>query len=242
MRNSGRGKPPTHGRNTTLWLMFPGIDQALPRLLTKGLLVLLAFFALPMWAMAANGITHSPHDGSRHSPNKNPHTASDAKSGVFLVATERLQGTSFQETVILLTHYSQRGATGLAVNRPTNILVREAFPQLKQALPQTQPLFMGGPVGTHAVFVLAHTRNPAKGMHHVADDVYFATAKVAFRETIQGTTRTFAGYAGWAPSQLQGEIDRGDWLVVRTDPSIIFEDDSKTLWRQLSRRWAGEWI
>ncbi len=239
--NTGREKAPAHSWNTAPQLTLPGIGCGLPTPLARGLLVLLALFALPLWAVAASDVVHSPHSGPH--PSENPHSIpDDVKSGVFLVATEQLQGTSFQETVILLTHYSKRGATGLAVNRPTDILVREVFPQLKQLRPQTQPLFMGGPVGANTIFVLARTRNPAKGMHHVADDVYFATGKVAFRQTIQGSTRTFAGYAGWAPSQLQGEIDRGDWLVVHTNPSIIFGDDVKTLWRQLSQRWSGKWI
>ena len=31
-----------------------------------------------------------------------------------------------------------------------------------------------------------------------------------------------SGYAGWAPGQLQGELDRGGWYMVATDTKTIF--------------------
>jgi len=204
-------------------------------------LLLLLVLSLWGWPLAA-GADAVPFRSPHGSPDAPPHGPSDQKSGVFLVATDQLHGTSFEQTVILLTHYSNRGATGLAVNRPTDIPVKKLFPQLKQRPQQASPLFLGGPVGTNAIFVLARTQTPTRGMHHIASNVYFATAKVAFDQAIAGSTRTFAGYAGWAPSQLQGEIARGDWLVVHTDPSILFDDDIDTLWQRLSRRWSGNWI
>jgi putative transcriptional regulator len=83
-------------------------------------------------------------------------------------------------------------------------------------------------------------------MHHIAGDIYFSTGKNAFSrpdEAIASSTmRTYAGYAGWAPGQLQSEIGNGDWLMVHTHPKIIFEKNTEGLWQRLSKRWSGKWI
>ncbi|HEY6721597.1 MAG TPA: YqgE/AlgH family protein, partial [Burkholderiales bacterium] len=44
------------------------------------------------------------------------------------------------------------------------------------------------------------------------------------------------GYSGWAPGQLRGEIDRGDWLIVDADADTVFRKDTSKLWRDMVRR------
>ena len=38
------------------------------------------------------------------------------------------------------------------------------------------------------------------------------------------------GYAGWAPGQLDGEIQANGWLHVEPDESLIFDDNLDTKW------------
>lgn len=166
----------------------------------------------------------------------------EPRSGLFLVATDQLHGTSFHETVILLTHYSNRGATGLTINRPTDIPLNRAFPHIQQLNQSTDPLFLGGPVKENAIFVLVHTFEPHEGMRLITDHLYFSTGRNAFGQPLNGTARAYAGYAGWAPGQLEHEISRGDWLVVKTDPTIVFDENLPSLWQRLKNRWSGNWI
>jgi putative transcriptional regulator len=179
-------------------------------------------------------IFHTPAISAPH----NPH----GDKGVFLVATEQLHGTSFQEAVILLTHYSARGVTGLTINRPTDIPLSEALPNIHQFNQHTEPLYLGGPVSTNAIFVLVRTKQPRKSMHHIINDIYFSTGNNAFGGPLSGTVRTYAGYAGWTAHQLQNEISRGDWLVIQTEPAIVFEQDPSRLWNRLMKTWSGDWI
>jgi putative transcriptional regulator len=169
------------------------------------------------------------------------HADSD-DDGIFLVATEQLHGTPFQEAVILITHNSERGATGLTINRPSDIPLREVFPHQPRFATQNDLLYLGGPVSTNAIFVLTRTTQPERGMHRIANDVYFATGKIALRRAITGPARTYAGYAGWAPNQLQREIDNGDWLVVHTNPAIVFDSEPAALWARMMKHWSGRWI
>ena len=161
--------------------------------------------------------------------------------GRFLVATEQLNNTSFKNAVILITHHSQRGATGLTINRPTDIPLGKIFPHSQQ-LQSKDSLYLGGPVSTNAIFFLLRTNHPGHGMHHIAANIYFSTAKNALSNPINGTSRIYAGYAGWSPGQLQKEIERGDWILVHTEPSIIFDSNSDDLWQRLSKHWSGLWI
>jgi putative transcriptional regulator len=161
--------------------------------------------------------------------------------GVFLVATEKLHGSSFQKTIILLTHFSNREVMGLAINRPTDIPLNQVFPDISQLKNNTGLLYMGGPVRPKTLFVLLKTKRPKEGMHHVIDDVYFSSAKNAFSPPLQKITRAYNGYSGWSKRQLQNEIKRGDWLIVHADPAIIFEENTSTLWQRLFKKWSGSW-
>jgi putative transcriptional regulator len=52
--------------------------------------------------------------------------------------------------------------------------------------------------------------------------------------------RIFAGYAGWDPDQLRGEIARGDWYVVAGETGDLFREDASELWRDVMRRQPGQ--
>ena len=40
------------------------------------------------------------------------------------------------------------------------------------------------------------------------------------------------GYAGWAPSQLEGEIAHGVWVMVPEDPALVFDTDRAEVWTE----------
>lgn len=169
------------------------------------------------------------------------------EKGIFLVATDNLQYSSFRETVILLTHYSVNGATGLTVNRSSHIQLNDAFPKIKKSDGSGNELFLGGPVHPKLFFVLIQTAQPQEGMYLIAKDVYFASGISAIRHGLSTAAdgenaRAFVGYSGWGPGQLRSEIDRGDWLVIKVDPGIIFSDNHASLWEKLRRSWSGKWI
>jgi putative transcriptional regulator len=169
------------------------------------------------------------------------------QKGRFLVATDNLANTSFQETVILVTHYSERGATGITINRPADVPMNEAFPSVKELSEVNDTLYLGGPVKTNGIFVLMQTKQPHAGMKKITDNIYFTVGLTAVIHSIPKAkegeeTRAYAGFAGWAPGQLDAEIKRGDWIIVDTDPSIVFDEDPGALWQRLRKSWAGNWI
>ena len=52
--------------------------------------------------------------------------------------------------------------------------------------------------------------------------------------------RIFAGYAGWSPGQLAGEIARRMWHVVPAAYDDVFGRQPLDLWRRVLRRQPNE--
>ena len=165
--------------------------------------------------------------------------------GLFLVATNNLNGSSFEKTVVLLIQYDDNSVMGLAINRPTDIKLYEAFPTLKPSLPDSI-LYLGGPVHPGAVFLLIDQKLSSDSIHIFGD--IFLDGKIGLlsefkkEDTPKINLRAYAGYAGWAPGQLEKEIQHGDWVIVEADKNTIFTQDTSQIWNNLMKTWSGLWI
>jgi putative transcriptional regulator len=160
---------------------------------------------------------------------------------VFLVATHRILDPRFSRTVVLLTRYGPRGATGVIINRPTGHRLSDLLPEIEALEGRSDLLFFGGPVSLNTIVILLQSAEEVKlaQTSRVFGDVYFSRNPEAFghiigREKSEEAIRGYAGYAGWAPGQLEGEIAKGDWLVVGADAFTVFRKESPDVWRDLS--------
>jgi putative transcriptional regulator len=162
-------------------------------------------------------------------------------AGVFLVASNRIMDPRFSRTVILLTQHGPEGAMGVIINRPTEHRLSDLLPDVEALEGRSDRLFFGGPVAVNAIVVLLRSAEEVKLEHteRVFGDVYFSGSPEAFTYIIgrgkEGEAiRGYAGYAGWAPGQLEGEITRGDWAILGADASAVFRKEPSTLWKELS--------
>lgn len=48
--------------------------------------------------------------------------------------------------------------------------------------------------------------------------------------------RIFAGYSGWTIGQLEGEIERNDWIVLSALPTDVLVEQRVDLWSRVLRR------
>ncbi len=162
--------------------------------------------------------------------------------GQLLVAGPALIDPNFHRTVVLVCEHDQEGAMGLVLNRPSPILAEQAIPELEEALGPGERLWMGGPVQTTSVVVLAEFDDAGESMH-VAGDVglVLPDADLESVATAVRRARAFLGYAGWGGGQLDGELAGDDWIVADFAPEDAFTDEPEQLWSRVLERKGGSY-
>src|SRR5690349_3306285 len=92
--------------------------------------------------------------------------------GVFLVASPSLNDPNFRQTVVLVLEHGSQGTLGIILNRPTDILLSQALPDVAALKGTNHRLFAGGPVQPSAMLLLSRLNEPQPGMRLVFDSVY----------------------------------------------------------------------
>jgi putative transcriptional regulator len=133
----------------------------------------------------------------------------------------------------------------LVLNRPSTTDLEDVLPDWHGFASAPARVFVGGPVSPDAVIALArrpsaraHTGAAHAGWVPLVDDLGTVDVGLDPAEVAAGVRelRIFLGYAGWAPDQLEAELDQGAWFVVNTLPSDPFTPDPSALWTAVLRR------
>lgn len=166
---------------------------------------------------------------------------SSVAKGVLLVASPMLNDTNFHQTVVLVLEHGAEGTLGLVVNRPTNVLLSEALPEVAVLKGTSYRLFTGGPVAQTRLLLLFRVKEPPADARPVFDGVYVGGTTAVLEQIITQakpteTFRAFAGSAGWAPGQLAFEMLQGAWAILPPGSFDIFERDPATLWQDCISR------
>jgi len=171
----------------------------------------------------------------------------EVAKGVFLVADPRLMDTNFSKTVVLVIHHDSDGTMGVIINRPTATRLAGLLPDIKELKDRMDALYLGGPVFHEVLLLLLRSQVSLQPADQVLDDVYFSQsfdmlAALLKENRSKDAFRVYAGYAGWAPRQLQAEFDRGDWRIVQGDPDIVFIHNPADIWTEMIRRSSEQFI
>jgi putative transcriptional regulator len=166
--------------------------------------------------------------------------------GVFLVANRNLLDPNFSQTVVLLIEYGTQGAVGLIVNRETDVRFRDVVPEKKILRKRKDNVFVGGPVGVDQLLILVRTEQGLTDSYRVTDNVYAVSSLEVLEEVLTEygndvEFRAYAGYAGWAPGQLEAEVARGDWFVVAADSESVFSREPESVWPHFIKRSTLQW-
>lgn len=169
----------------------------------------------------------------------------DVAPGDLLVATPALHDPNFVDTVVLMLDVNPEGALGVVLNRPSPVLVAEVLDGWAGVVDEPEVLFRGGPVSTEGAIAVALLRDPGDepvGFRRIVGrlGVIDLDAPVELVDGSLEGLRVFAGYAGWGPQQLEGEIAGGDWYVVASEEADAFRHNPSGLWRDVLRRQPGD--
>lgn len=160
------------------------------------------------------------------------------EKGTLLLAMPSLKDSIFGHSVVLLAETGESGALGFMVNIPTHTGLHAALRMMNavEPYPDDLPVVFGGPVQTdffwmmHQNKILYPSTMKMRGGVHLTSSLEIITG---FGErTDPGLIAVGVGYAGWAPDQLEREIEEGSWWMTDFDLSLLFS-------MSLEERWAG---
>ena len=165
--------------------------------------------------------------------------ASDSLStGKILLASDKLGDPNFAEAVVLIIdHDGDEGTVGVIINRRTDVPLTRVFSHVKGA--SRDPVYQGGPVEVTGGQGLLRTPLSAPDGRRVVEDVYVTGSKDLIEKSVASRMeaskfRVYLGYAGWAPGQLEAEIQAGAWSILQGSARIIFDNDPDSLWSRLT--------
>jgi putative transcriptional regulator len=165
----------------------------------------------------------------------------DPVPGDLLVASVLLADGIFDQTVVLILDSDADGALGVILNQVAQTPLDAVLPDWVGAVSEPRLLFHGGPVSPNGAICLASVAERGEeppgwrplfdtvGLLHLDTPIEIVTG--AYKDL-----RIFAGYAGWAPGQLQVEISEGMWHVLSADYADVFGRRPTSLWRAVLRR------
>jgi putative transcriptional regulator len=158
--------------------------------------------------------------------------------GKFLLAMPGMSDERFEKSLIYLCAHSDDGAMGLIINKPAEnmsfpgllkqlgLLSEEAIIRLPDRVGMI-PVLRGGPVETGRGFVLHSSDfHIDSSTLPISKDISLTATLDVLRALAEGdgpaTAMLALGYAGWAPGQLEGEMQANGWLHCDADIDLIF--------------------
>ena len=157
----------------------------------------------------------------------------DSLVGNLLIAIPELPDPNFFRSVVLVLQHTEDGASGVILNRPSNVTVAQVWDEVsKQACNSRQQVNIGGPV--EGPLISLHSMRSLSELE-IIEGLFMTLSRDNLNLLVnqhKHEYRVYSGYAGWGPQQLEGEIDQGGWLTVRAGRHHVFASPDD-LWKSV---------
>ena len=164
----------------------------------------------------------------------------DSLAPGFIVAVPQLLDPNFRQTVVLMLEQGEQGAMGVVVNRESALFLKELCGNhdIPYAGDPEKLVRMGGPVQPEQGLVIygderedPEGRSVATGLH-----VSASTGTLGRLCNVAGCRfHCYTGYAGWAPGQLEREMNEGSWIVAPADAGLVLDCPADEIWDRALR-------
>lgn len=183
-----------------------------------------------------------PKKGPRRKSQGEP-SARGYLDGQMLIASPSMSDDRFAKSLVYICAHSPEGAMGIVVNQPaSNIKFPDLLVQLN-VVPDGEAIqvstrhddvmvLKGGPVETGRGFVLHSADFFIENSTLPIDEGICLTATIDILKAIAtgdgpASAILALGYAGWAPGQLEAEIQNNGWLHCEADRELIFGEPER---------------
>jgi putative transcriptional regulator len=165
--------------------------------------------------------------------------AADLSKPVILVAKPELRDELYGSTILVVTPLGGDQHAGFIVNRPTGVTLGRLFPEHAAAQKVIDPVYLGGPYETQAIFALVQRRDSLGAKSFEVLPGLFAAFDAAVVDRIIESepehARFVAGIVAWQPGELRSEVEKGVWYVLEPDAALIMRKP-EGLWEELVSR------
>ncbi len=163
-----------------------------------------------------------------------------------MIAAPPLGDPHFDRSVVLLAQHGPEGAFGWILNGRDvmtleDLLVRTDV--VSSSVDVDGAVRVGGPVSREQVWLMYRTEErlaDLEGQFEVCEGVTATASRRALEAIAAGNHPPslfgLAGYAGWAPLQLEEEIKRGSWLPTDVEARLVFDVPRPDLWTKAYER------
>lgn len=145
--------------------------------------------------------------------------------GDVLYATVALDGSYFENALILIVDNNKDGLFGLILNRPSHMPIKELFNGIHGAPGDHRTIYSGGPVDEDMVLTLRIGINRPSGSDSklIGDSIEYGTHWHSVDDLLTTTeedVQIYLGYVGWRERQLDDEIREESWTLYKGIDSL----------------------
>lgn len=172
---------------------------------------------------------------------KNMKSIVKPQKGKLLISEPFLPDPNFSRSVVFLTEHNDEGSIGLVLDQKSGMRVNELFEELEC----DNAVYFGGPVARdkllflHAFPGIPDSKEVLPGIFWGGD---FEMLKFQLNEKLidPAFVKFIVGYSGWAPGQLQDEMNQKSWILADSLFSDLFSDEDQ-LWKRVLLRQGPEY-
>ena len=146
-------------------------------------------------------------------------------TGTILKSTPSTNDANFEQAIIFIAEYNEKGAIGFVINKKFARVLNE-LEEFKQGV--AFPLYDGGPMDKEHLYFVHRRPDLIEGGTRIAKAVYlggnFKQAVTHLNsKTINATDiKIFIGYCGWDFNQLEEELTEDSWIIDDEPEQNIF--------------------
>ena len=162
-------------------------------------------------------------------------------SGKILLSDPFLDEDYFRRSVVLICNHNDDGTFGFVLNNYIDLDLHK----IDENLPDLNvKVSIGGPVETDSLFYI-HEFDNVKDSFEILDGLYFGGDYNELLEKIvksdnSKAVRFFLGYSGWAPQQLDEEINTHSWIVAENIiKNELLDTENQDLWKFFVEKQGG---
>ena len=165
----------------------------------------------------------------------------DSVKDFFLIATEKIKDSRFEKTVILMLEHDEKGAFGIAINKPLGKItlgsliskIDDPVINKKKLYDIKIPIYWGGPLDNKKILIL-HSNDYRNETTKKYNDLSISSdlktlVKIAEKKGPKKSL-VILGLSAWNIGQLDGEIEMERWNLSEINVGLIFDMKNEKKW------------